>query len=78
MQKYGITRLGWVQEIQEYNDRLHVPTQWFDANGYDKLGFDPTSKAGNKGKHEVAELRGNMNDQFCSFPRFARHFVSRE
>jgi hypothetical protein len=32
-----------------------------------KLGFDPTSKAGKKSKHEVAELQRKVNDRFRLF-----------
>ena len=43
----------------------------YSADVIRKLGFDPTSKAGKKNKHEVAELQRKVIDQFHSFPPFA-------
>lgn len=34
----------------------------YSADVIRKLGFDPTSKAGKKSKHEVAELQKKVND----------------
>jgi len=36
----------------------------YSADVIRKLGFDPTSKAGKKSKHEVAELQRKVNDRF--------------
>lgn len=41
----------------------------YSADMIRKLGFDPTSKAGKKNKHEVAELQKKVNDPFYRFPQ---------
>ena len=41
----------------------------YSADMIRKLGFDPTSKAGKKSKHEVAELQKKVNDSFYRFPQ---------
>jgi len=60
-------------EEEEVSSRSHLPRKnAYSADVIRKLGFDPTSKAGQKSKHEVAELQKKVNDQFYSFPQFAR------
>lgn len=45
----------------------------YSADVIRKLGFDPTSKAGKKNKHEVAELQRKVIDQLdlLRFPHWA-------
>lgn len=40
----------------------------YSADVIRRLGFDPTSKAGKKNKHEVAELQRKVTDQFYLVP----------
>jgi len=64
-------------EEEEGSSHPHPPRKnAYSADVIRKLGFDPTSKAGEKSKHEVAELQRKVNDQFCPPPQFLRHFVA--
>ena len=55
-------------EEEEASSHSHLPRKnAYSADVIRKLGFDPTSKAGNKSKHEVTELQKKVNDQFHLF-----------
>ena len=42
----------------------------YSADVIKKLGFDPTSRAGKKSKHQVAELQRKVDDRTHLFPPF--------
>ena len=57
---------------EEVSSRSDPPKKnAYSADVIRKLGFDPTSKAGKKSKHEVAELQKKVNNQFYWFPQFS-------
>lgn len=61
---------------EEGSSQSHPPRKnAYSADVIRKLGFDPTSKAGKKNKHEVAELQRKVIDRFYLAPPFARHVV---
>jgi len=58
-------------EEEEGSSQPHLPRKnAYSADVIRKLGFDPTSKAGKKSKHEVAELQRKVIDQPRLFPPF--------
>jgi len=58
-------------EEEEGSSQPHLPRKnAYSADVIRKLGFDPTSKAGKKSKHEVAELQRKVIDQPHLFPPF--------
>jgi minichromosome maintenance protein 10 len=59
-------------EEEDGSSQAHPPRKnAYSADVIRKLGFDPTSKAGKKDKHEVAELQRKVIDQPHLFPPLA-------
>jgi minichromosome maintenance protein 10 len=64
-------------EEEEVSSDSNLPRKnAYSADVIRKLGFDPTSKAGKKSKHEVAELQKKVNDWSHLFPQPTRHMGS--
>lgn len=65
-------------EEEEGSSQQRLPRKnAYSADVIRKLGFDPTSKAGKKSKHEVAELQRKVVDQPRFFLFFYPHLVLR-